>query len=82
MVHEPIISVPYRSVLRPNRSKEMRDEQVYNSFIEREVQSIIMQDHHIEQEALMLKVKAFIRHVKGLGHYTLGDSNRHPKKKY
>ena len=59
----------------------MRDEQMHDSFIEREVWSIIMQDHHIDQKALMLRVKAFIWHVKGLGHYTLGDSNRHPKTK-
>ena len=45
--------------------------------MEREVQSIIIGNHHAHRETLVLVTKVVIQHVKSLGHHSLSDSDRH-----
>ena len=76
-MNEPVIDVQHYSMFWPNESKEIRNEQVQDFLVEWKVQSIIVRYHHVKWETLMPKVQFVVQHVKGLGHHSLSDSNRH-----
>ena len=72
-----MIGVLHLGVFQLNRPKEVKYEQVQDPLMEWEIRRIIMRYHHRRREALVLKVKTPIWHVKGFGYHILGDSDRH-----